>query len=103
LETSRDFTAKTQGHIHNYVYKLEGFLAKESGGIGSEESNRSGGVSARLARHRNRYGKFTFLRGVIRKVALSSSSLGQGAHRGQGYPAALEDVGAGNLKGEELG
>jgi hypothetical protein len=29
--------------MHNYVYKLEGLLAKESGRIRSEESNRSGG------------------------------------------------------------
>jgi hypothetical protein len=33
LETSRDFSAKTQGHIHNYVYKLEGLLARGPGWI----------------------------------------------------------------------
>jgi hypothetical protein len=82
--TSKEFTVKRQGYIHNYVYKLEGLIAKESGRIESEESNRSGGVSARFARHRNRSGKFTFSQGVIRKVALSSSSLGQEPHRGQG-------------------
>jgi hypothetical protein len=52
LETSRDFSAKTQGHIHNYVYKVEGLLAKVPGRIGSEESNRSRAFSARFARHR---------------------------------------------------
>jgi hypothetical protein len=51
LETSGDISAKTQGHIHNYVYKLEGLLAKESGRIRSEESNRSGGF-CKIARHK---------------------------------------------------
>jgi hypothetical protein len=49
---SRDFSVKTQGHIHNHVYKLEGLLAKESGRIRSEESNRSGGGFYKIARHR---------------------------------------------------
>jgi hypothetical protein len=31
LETSKDFTAKTQGHIHNYVYKLRDSLARSLG------------------------------------------------------------------------
>jgi hypothetical protein len=83
LETFGDFSAKTKGHIHNYVYKLEGLLAKESGRIGSEESNRSGGFLQDL-QDTNRSGKFTFSQGVIRKVALSSSSLGQEPHHGQG-------------------
>jgi hypothetical protein len=41
--SSKEFIVKRQGHIQNYVYKLEGLLAKESGTIESEESNRSGG------------------------------------------------------------
>jgi hypothetical protein len=54
LETYRDFSAKTQGHIHNYVYKLRDLLAwglecQEFG-----ESKRFKGFSASLARHKKR-------------------------------------------------
>jgi hypothetical protein len=54
LETSRDFSAKTQGHIHNYVYKLEGLLAKGPELMESGESKRFKGVTGSLARHKKR-------------------------------------------------
>jgi hypothetical protein len=43
LETSRDFTAKTQGHIHNYVYELRDSLARSLGGFMCEGGIFSGG------------------------------------------------------------
>jgi hypothetical protein len=54
LETSRDFSAKTQGHIHNYVYKLRDLLAKGPEWMESGESKRFKGLSASLARHKKR-------------------------------------------------
>jgi hypothetical protein len=61
-ETSRDITARNLGHIHNYVYKLRGLLAKTSDWTRSRESIRSRGFSRRDARDKNRFGKSPFLR-----------------------------------------
>jgi hypothetical protein len=36
--TSREFTMKRQGHIHNYVYKPGGYLARLSGWTETERS-----------------------------------------------------------------
>jgi hypothetical protein len=94
LETSRDFSAKNQGHIHNYVYKLEGLLAKESGRIGSEESNRSGGFLQNLQDTETDPRVMKFFRGFFARP--SSSSLDSTQNRGMGVlPVALSFGAAG--------
>jgi hypothetical protein len=44
LETSRGFTAETQGHIHNYVYKLRDLLEKNRGRVYVQKVGFSQGV-----------------------------------------------------------
>jgi hypothetical protein len=100
LETSRDFSAKTQGHIHNYVYKLEDIQAAEW--TGSRVSNRSRGFSARFARHRSDLKDSGELKGVMCKVATSSSSFDSEQKTGAGFlPAALADGGTRDWDGED--
>jgi hypothetical protein len=48
LETSREFTVKRQGHIHNYVYKLEGLLAKLPGRVYVQEVGSLQGVMSKI-------------------------------------------------------
>jgi hypothetical protein len=82
LETSRDFSAKTQGHIHNYVYKLEDIYAKAAEWIGSTVSNRSRGFSARFARHRSDLKDSGELKGVMCQVPLHLAPLIQNRRQG---------------------
>jgi hypothetical protein len=48
LETSGDFSAKTQGHIHIYVYELEGLLAKLPGRVYVQEVGSLQGVMSKI-------------------------------------------------------
>jgi hypothetical protein len=48
LETSRDFSTRTQGHIHIYVYKLEGLLAKLLGRVYVQEVGSLQGVMCKI-------------------------------------------------------
>jgi hypothetical protein len=71
LETSRDFSAKTQGHIDNYVYKLEEICAKTAEWTGSR------GFSARFARHRSDLRFTRKFSDLFAKLSGLSSSFGQ--------------------------
>jgi hypothetical protein len=52
--TSREFTVKRQGHIHNYVYKLRDLLARSSGGFMCERWCFRRGLSGKATRHKIR-------------------------------------------------
>jgi hypothetical protein len=101
LETSRDFSAKTQGHIHNYVYKLEDICAKAAEWTGSRVSNRSRGFSARFARHRSDLKDLGELKGVMCKVATSSSSFDSEQKTGGFLLVALANGGTSDWDGKD--
>jgi hypothetical protein len=84
LETSRDFTAKSQGHIHIYEYKLGDSLARSLGGFMCERWCFHRGLSARFTRHRTDLDILPLLRGLSAK---SPYLLPCVQHAGTGAPA----------------
>jgi hypothetical protein len=94
---------KSQGHIHNYVYKLEDICAKAAEWTGSRVSSRSRGFSARFARYRSDLKDSGELKGVMCKVATSSSSFYSEQKTGGGgfLRAALANGGTSDWDGED--
>jgi hypothetical protein len=93
---------ENSGHIHNYVYELEDICAKAAEWTRSRVSNRYRGFSARFARHRSDLKDSGELKGVMCKVATSSSSFDSEQKTGAGFlPAALADGGTRDWDGED--
>jgi hypothetical protein len=89
---------ENSGHIHNYVYELEDICAKAAEWTRSRVSNRYRGFSARFARHRSDLKDSGELKGVMCKVATSSSSFDSEQKTG-GAPAG----GFGQRRHQRLG
>jgi hypothetical protein len=106
LETSGDFSAKTQGHIHNYVYKLEGLVAKLPGRIYVQEVGSLQGVMSKIHWTQFRSKDYGALQGVFRKTIIffpgfeTGQGMGCSRWRCPSGPPVLRDTGGSGERGK---